>query len=88
MREEGLLKLFFSGVLEPGEAAETLRSMHERRAAMADRLTALEPEVIEKSDRYALMVLRSGVEYNRWFADWCERMEAELLAPAGKERSS
>src|SRR5262249_38879856 len=27
MRDEGLLKLFFSGVLEPAEAAETLRRM-------------------------------------------------------------
>jgi DNA-binding PadR family transcriptional regulator len=88
MREEGLLKLFFSGVLEPGEAAATLRSMRERRTAFADRLAAMEPEVIEKSDRFALIVLRGGIEYNRWFAEWCERMEAELLAPAQKERSA
>jgi DNA-binding PadR family transcriptional regulator len=88
MRDEGLLKLFFSGVLEPGEAAETLRRMRESRVAIADDLAAIEPEVIEKSDEFALMVLRGGIEYNRWFADWCERMEADLLAPAQKERST
>jgi hypothetical protein len=75
-------------VLEPGEAAATLRSMRERRTGFADRLAAMEPEVIEKSDRFALIVLRGGIEYNRWFADWCGRMEAELLAPAQKERSA
>jgi len=88
MRDEGLLKLFFSGVLEPGEAAETLRRMRERSVAYADELTAFEPRVIEKSDEYALMVLRSGIEYHRWFADWCGRMEADLLASAQDERSS
>src|SRR5215475_176957 len=31
MREEGLLKLFFSGVLKPAEAVETLRAMRRRR---------------------------------------------------------
>jgi hypothetical protein len=88
MRDEGLLKLFFSGVLEPDEAAETLRRMRDRRAALAEELAALEAVVIEKSDEFALMVVRGGVEYNRWYADWCERMEAELLATARKERST
>ncbi len=87
-RDEGLLKLFFSGLLEPREAAETLRTMRERRTALAESLAAIEPEVIEKSDEFALMVLRGGIEYNRWFADWCERMETELLDPAPKERSA
>ncbi len=88
VRDEGMLKLFFSGVLERGEAAETLRRMRERRVALADSLAAIEPEVIEKSDEFALMVLRGGIEYNRWFADWCGRMETDLLAPAQKEGST
>ena len=41
MREEGLLKLFFAGVLPPEQAAETLRAMRahrleHRRAAARD----------------------------------------------------
>ena len=88
MREEGLLKLFFSGVLETGEAKETLRRMRDRRSAAADRLAAMEPEVIEKSDEFALMVLKAGIEYNRWFADWCDRMEVRLLDPAVEESAT
>jgi hypothetical protein len=35
------------------------------------------------------MVLRGGIEFTQWFADWCERMEAEILqAPAPERRSS
>jgi PadR family transcriptional regulator AphA len=91
MREEGLLKLFFAGVLPPEQAAETLRSMREHRRGLAARLRAMEPEAEEKlkqDDPYPLIVLQGGIEFNDWFADWCERMEARLLDPAPRERSS
>jgi DNA-binding PadR family transcriptional regulator len=83
MREEGLLKLFFAGVLKPAEVVETLRAMRRVRTELAERLHAMEPEKAEKlDDPYPLMVLRAGIEFNEWFAEWCERMEAQLLAPA------
>jgi DNA-binding PadR family transcriptional regulator len=89
MREEGLLKLFFAGVLKPAEAVETLRAMRRGRLELAERLRALEPEKAEKTDDpYPLMVLRAGIEFNDWFADWCERMESQLLAPAREKGSS
>ncbi|HET7054690.1 MAG TPA: PadR family transcriptional regulator [Solirubrobacterales bacterium] len=88
MREEGLLKLFFAGVLKPAEAVETLRSMRRMRLDLVQRLRDLEPEKAETQDPYPLMVLRAGIEFNEWFADWCERMEAQLLAPAPKKGSS
>jgi DNA-binding PadR family transcriptional regulator len=91
MREEGLLKLFFAGVLPPEQAAETLRSMREYRRGIVARLRAMEPgaeEKLEQDDPFPLMVLQGGIEFNEWFADWCERMEARLLDPAPRERSS
>jgi DNA-binding PadR family transcriptional regulator len=91
MREEGLLKLFFAGALPPEQAAETLRSMREYRRGVTARLRAMEPraeEKFEQDDPYPLMVLQGGIEFNEWFADWCERMEASLPDPAPRERSS
>lgn len=85
MREEGLLKLFFSGLLEPEEAIETLRAMRARRVELTERLRAIEPEkaaMADAMDPYPLMVLRAGIEFNEWFAKWCERMEVHLLEPA------
>lgn len=82
MREEGLLKLFFSGVLPPLDAVETLRAMHEQRRELAERLRGMESEASEK-DPFSLMVLQGGIEFNEWFADWCARMEERLLAAAG-----
>lgn len=88
MREEGLLKLFFSGVLKPAESVETLRSMRASRVELTERLRSMEPEKTESKDPFPLMVLRAGIEFNEWFADWCERMEAQLLDPAQQEGSS
>lgn len=90
MREEGLLKLFFSGVLKPAEAVETLRTMRANRLELTERLRSLEPEKVEadSEDPFPLMVLRSGIEFNEWFADWCGRMETQLLEPSIKKGSS
>jgi DNA-binding PadR family transcriptional regulator len=87
MREEGLLKLFFAGVLPPADGAEILRSMREQRLSMVKRLRDLEPN-IAKEDPYPLMVLRGGIEFNEWFAGWCERMEREVLEPDLRDRSA
>jgi DNA-binding PadR family transcriptional regulator len=86
MREEGLLKLFFSGVLPPEDALATLGAMRERRQELVARLRGMEPKTLEK-DPFSLMVLQGGIEFNEWFADWCERMEDRLLA-AQTERSN
>jgi DNA-binding PadR family transcriptional regulator len=88
MREEGLLKLFFAGALAPEEAIEILRAIREQRLDLSKRLRAMEPAKVEMEDPFPLMVLRAGIEFNEWFADWCERMEVQLLEPAETERSS
>ena len=87
-RDEGLLKLFFAGALPPEEAVEILRSMRQHRSALVERLRAIEPKALEKEDPYPLIVLRAGIEFNEWFAGWCERMEVQLLEPAHEKRSS
>jgi PadR family transcriptional regulator, regulatory protein AphA len=88
MREEGLLKLFFAGALAPTEAVEILRAMREHRLGLVERLRAMESKALVKQDPFPLMVLRGGIEFNQWFAQWCERMELQLLEPAREKRSS
>lgn len=88
MREEGLLKLFFAGVLPPEEAVEILRAMRAHRLSVRDQLRTMEPLGEEKGDAFPLMVLRGGIEFTQWFADWCERMEAQILESAPEKRSS
>ncbi len=89
MREEGLLKLFFAGALPRREAVEILRAMRAHREAVNSQLRAMESEKAEIDDPFPLIVLRSGIEFTEWFADWCKRTEEELLAAApGNKRSS
>jgi PadR family transcriptional regulator AphA len=88
MREEGLLKLFFADRLPAAEAVEILRAMRAHRLATAQQLREMEPSAERKDDPYPLMVLRGGIEFTEWFADWCERMEAQILDSAPEKRSS
>jgi PadR family transcriptional regulator, regulatory protein AphA len=88
MREEGLLKLFFADALPPEEAIEILRAMRDYRRSVHERLVAMEPMAAAKPDPFPLMVLRGGIEFTAWFADWCERMEAQILDSAPEKRSS
>jgi len=88
MREEGLLKLFFAGVLPAQEAVEILRSMRRHRVDVIEQLKALEPEAAAKDDPFPLIVLRGGIEFNEWFAGWCEQMERQVLKPRAKDGGS
>ena len=87
MRDEGLLKLFFADALPRDEAVAILRSMRERRRAVNEQLQALKQMKGELDDPFPMIVLQGGLEFTEWFADWCERMEAQLLDAALEERS-
>jgi len=88
MRDEGLLKLFFADALPREEALEILREMRARRLAAHEQLRAIEQMKPEMEDPFPMIVLRGGLEFTEWFADWCERMEAQLLDSAREERGS
>lgn len=87
MRDEGLLKLFFADALPRGEALAIVREMRERRLEVHQRLRALEELKADIDDPFPMIVLRGGLEFTEWFAEWCERMEKEILA-VPEERSS
>jgi PadR family transcriptional regulator, regulatory protein AphA len=92
-RDEGLLKLFFAGSIEPARAAEIARERAARAADTAAVLRGLEenhqnqpgegPEY--SSDAGSLTVLRYGIELNEWAAAWFERA-AEKLEGADESR--
>jgi DNA-binding PadR family transcriptional regulator len=89
LRDEGLLKLFFAGATDPGQALEIIdakqRLMEEKVAA----LRAIEPYAVAASDAdpYPYLVLRYGIESSEWVIDWCDRARAELAEAKPKTRS-
>lgn len=88
MRDEGLLKLFFANALPREEALGILREMRARRLAIHEQLQAIKDLKGEIEDPFPMMVLEGGLEYTEWFAEWCERMEAQILDSALDERSN
>ena len=76
LRDEGLLKLFFaeaSGTEGAIRALDSKRREHERVLAHLEAIDAK-----GGPDGFAGLVLRYGIECNRWQAQWCKRAIREL----------
>jgi PadR family transcriptional regulator, regulatory protein AphA len=85
-RDEGLLKLFFADALPREEAVAILRAMRAHREAVGAQLKGMRKQKSETEleDPFPMAVLESGIEFTEWFVDWCERMEAKVLAAPEK----
>jgi len=77
VRDEGLLRLFFSDVL-PERRIAIVRAIHER---MARKLAELEA-IGEPGKTGPEMTLSLGVQITRAYIEWCETAERQL---AGEE---
>jgi PadR family transcriptional regulator AphA len=86
MRDEGLLKLFFAGVLDPERGPGIARERAAHSATAAAELRGLE-ELIRgqedeglayTTDQGSNTVLRFGIDLNEFIADWFERAAGEL----------
>jgi PadR family transcriptional regulator, regulatory protein AphA len=82
LRDEGLLKLFFSEAGTPATASQSVAAKRRIHEEKLERLREIEPAVEQLDDPYPLMVLRHGVEYSEWMIGWCERAERELAGLA------
>src|SRR6185369_13231375 len=85
LRDEGLLKLFFAGSVEPARTPEIARERAAQAAETAAQLRTLESEIhgAGTGDEYSpdagsLTVLRYGIEMNEWAAQWFERAADDL----------
>jgi PadR family transcriptional regulator AphA len=99
-RDEGLLKLFFAGSIDPKRMAEIARERAAASRAKAAALHAIAEAVDEaggptegpavKPDVGSLTVLRYGIEASEWAAEWFERaaeqLERETSAAAAAAR--
>jgi DNA-binding PadR family transcriptional regulator len=87
-RDEGLLKLFFAGSIDPKRAAEVARERAAISREKAAQLRAIAETVDEaetsgdgptaEPDAGSLTVLRYGIELSEWTAEWFERAAEDL----------
>jgi PadR family transcriptional regulator, regulatory protein AphA len=82
LRDEKLLKLFFSDSARGGGARSAGTAALEARAAeheeVAEHLRSLEPAVLAGGKPGKLAVLRYGIEFNEWGARYCRRAAQQL----------
>jgi PadR family transcriptional regulator, regulatory protein AphA len=86
-RDEGLLRLFFAGAIDPPQTAEIARKRASTSRAKAAELRAIQdsidatgkPDGAEaEPDDGSLLVLRFGIEMSEWAAEWFERAAEDL----------
>jgi PadR family transcriptional regulator, regulatory protein AphA len=83
LRDEGMLKLFFSDSL-PEQRIANLRSMRERQERKLAELRELEGKTGEWHTG-PRMTLEMGIAYAQFMADWCAETERRLARESGKE---
>src|SRR3954447_20498734 len=77
MRDEGLLKLFFSGDLSDAERLALMRRIRARHQSVIDRLRTVE-DAAAAAGGGPHMVLQFGLGQHGWVVEWCKRQEEEL----------
>ena len=76
LRDEGMLKLFFSDAL-PERRVENIRAMRLRQERKLAQLRELEAKGVDMHLGPAL-TLELGIGFTQWFVDWCEASERRL----------
>jgi DNA-binding PadR family transcriptional regulator len=84
VRDEGMLKLFFSDIGTPEQRVENLRAMrdaHQRTVAQLEGLAA-KAEHMGTGPR---LTLELGLGLHRWIVDWCDQAERRLQDEASPD---
>ena len=76
LRDEALLKLFFSSEATKKERLHALRQMRQRHEAVIEGLRPAEEMASRSGAPYT--TLQYGLGLHKWAAEWCRRQEAEL----------
>ncbi len=83
LRDEGMLKLFFSDNL-PERRIENIRAMRVRQERKLAQLQAME-EGARKGPTGTYLTLQLGIGSTKWFIEWCEETERLLAEETDKE---
>lgn len=83
LRDEMLLKLFFSDAMSRKETVRHLDAMRTRHREVADGLRAHEPMVAGQPHRMKYEVMKFGIALHEWCAEWYGRLAKDL--ETGKE---
>ena len=85
LRHEGVLRFFFADVLDSEEQLALLATMRTEHQRIRRELEAIQPAAeqrgAESGDRFPLLTLETGIAYQDFFVDLCDRLERRLTEP-------
>jgi PadR family transcriptional regulator, regulatory protein AphA len=83
VRDEGMLRLFFSDLGPPEQRIQNLRTMRRRHERMLERLGEL-GEAQSPMRPGPGLTLELGIGLHQWLVDWCEAAERRLAETTEK----
>jgi DNA-binding PadR family transcriptional regulator len=83
LRDEGMLKLFFSDSL-PERRIEIVRAIRKREERDLAHLRSIEPHA-SKGPTGSYLTLQLGIGFTEWIVKWCEETERQLAAETEEE---
>ena len=83
LRDEGMLKLFFSESL-PERRIEIVRAIRDREERDLAHLRSIEPHA-SKGPAGSYLTLQMGIGLTEWTIKWCEATERRLAAESEQE---
>jgi hypothetical protein len=83
LRDEGMLKLFFSDSL-PERRIEIVRAMRTREERDLAHLRSIEPHA-SKGPTGSYLALQLGIDFTESIIKWCEATERRLAAESEEE---
>lgn len=82
LRHEGVLRFFFADALDRDEQVELLATMRSEHQRVRRELERIEPAAAlrrdESGDDLPLLTLETGIAYQTFFIDLCNRLERRL----------
>jgi len=85
VRDEGMLKLFFSDLTDPEHRLDNVRAMRALQERKLEQLEALRAKAGEMRPG-PRMTLELGIGMTEWLIDWCVQTERRLSA--GEEQTT
>jgi PadR family transcriptional regulator, regulatory protein AphA len=83
LRDEGMLKLFFSDSL-PEQRIEIVRAIRTREERGLAHLRSIEPHA-RKGPTGSYLTLQMGIGLTEWIIEWCEATERRLATETEEE---
>jgi PadR family transcriptional regulator AphA len=78
LRDEGMLKLFFSDSGDPKLRIDNIRAMRELHERTLAQLRALEPHASQAPQKGPYLTLQLGIRMQECVIDWCRATEQAL----------